>query len=236
MKPNDLLACAITKMQLRDFSRLPVIDGTKPNVNNLKGIISWRSIGFRLAFGCECQEVRHCMEPAQKIHEDTSLFEAISIVTKYGYVLVEDRNRTICGIVTASDLSNQFEKIAGPFLLVGEIEGHLRNLIHGEFTIAEMKGDQQITNDQEITGTADLTFGHYQRLLTNPEYWKRLALSALDRKEFGDCLESARAIRNDIMHFDPDGITLEEITTLRNLAGLLENLARTGVITGVQKK
>lgn len=229
--PNDPLTSATTKMRINDYSRLPVMNGER----DLKGIISWQSIGERLTSDVERKEVhhwevRHCMAPEsqvmqQVIHEDISLFDAIKIITKYDYVLVRDRKDAISGIVTASDLSNQFEKITGPFLFVGEIERHLRNLIDGKFTIPEMKGDREIANDGEIAGTADLTFGDYEHLLGKPDYWKRLALPGINRKDFIKYLQLARLIRNNIMHFDPDGITSEDLEALQKIAGLLEKLA-----------
>ena len=47
-------------------------------------------------------------------------------------VLVRNGDRIVTGIVTATDLSGLFRQLAGPFLFIGEIEGHLRNLIHGK--------------------------------------------------------------------------------------------------------
>jgi CBS domain-containing protein len=48
--PNSSLAEATTKMLLNDFSQLPVINGS-PNSSNVKGVVSWRSIGIRQVLG-----------------------------------------------------------------------------------------------------------------------------------------------------------------------------------------
>ena len=45
----------------------------------------------------------------------------------------------IAGIVTSSDLGNQFMELAGPFLILGEIEMHLRRLVLKGFTLQELQ-------------------------------------------------------------------------------------------------
>ena len=206
VKSGDKLKVAIALMLLHDYSQLPVMD----NDHDVKGIISWQSIGARLALGRECEYVRQCMEPATQIPKveilkEAPLFEAINIVAEQGYVLVRDRaaRNAISGIVTATDLSNQFALLAEPFLRIGEIEGHLRNLIHRKFTLEELL---EASQGRQIEGSADLTLGDYQQLLGRPEHWERLNLK-IDRREFVKHLDRVREIRNSIMHFNPDGLS-----------------------------
>ena len=52
--------------------------------------------------------------------------EAIPVIVEHGYVLVRQIDRKISGIVTASDLSLQFQELAEPFLHVREVELHLQ--------------------------------------------------------------------------------------------------------------
>ena len=226
VQPEHPLNAATTIMQLHDFSQVPAMQ----NDRTLSGIISWKSIGTRLSLGRECSLVRDCMESAVEVAIQTPLFEAIGTIAEHGYVLVRAENREITGIVTASDLSRQFMQMAGPFLLIGEIEGHLRHLIHGKFTVEEMRGK---TNDSsgaiEITGAADLTLGGYCRLLEHPEHWHRLNLN-IDRAEFIKHLDDVRKIRNDVMHFDPDGLLPEDTQKLRDVARFFEDLVRIGAV------
>jgi len=56
----------------------------------------------------------------------------------------------------------------------------------------------------------DLTFGEYIRLLERNDSWSKLGLR-IDRKLFIGNLDKVRQIRNDVMHFDPDGIEEEKI-------------------------
>lgn len=226
VKPTDPISAATTVMQIHDFSQLPVME-TDFKVN---GIISWKTIGMRTALGKECQIVRHCMDPAVEVAADARLFDAIGDISDHGYVLVRGANNKISGIVTTSDLADQFVQLARPFLLIGEIEGHLRNLLHRKFTLDELRGDGSGSEGgRTINGTADLAFGDYCHILQNPKYWERLNLN-IDRGQFVDHLERVRTIRNDVMHFNPDYLDIETTKLLRDVARFFDDLARMGAM------
>ena len=226
--PDEPLNVATTKMQLHDFSQLPVMTGER----TVKGIISWKSIGTSFSLGGACEWVRDCMEESvEDISIDAPLYEAIGSIAKHGYLLVRGKNKAVTGIVTETDLSEQFMHLAGPFLLIGEIEGHLRQLIHGKFTVEEMRSTSESEGGRAISGSADLTFGGYCRLLENPQHWGRLKLG-VDQGQFVEHLETVRKIRNDVMHFDPDVFSPEDermVRVLRAVARFLETLIRKGV-------
>jgi predicted transcriptional regulator len=102
ISPNDTVQQAITIMMARDFSQLPVMT----NERDVKGVVTWASIGSRLALGAKFTEVRECMENAHIVSSEISLFDAITIIVTEQYVLVQDaHSRRISGIVTTSDLS-----------------------------------------------------------------------------------------------------------------------------------
>ena len=226
VKPDSSLSAATTIMQVHDYSQLPVMTGD----HSVKGIISWKSIGVNLSLGKECEYVRQCMEPAQEIQFTAPLFDAIGTIVKHGYALVRDTDKTITGIVTASDLSNQFMVMASPFLLIGEIEGHLRHLIHNKFTIEQLRNTSPTSEgSKHIEGAADLTLGGYCQLLGKPENWQKLDLN-IDRAEFIQHLDRVREIRNDVMHFEPAGLEEADTKMLRDVASFFENLARMGVM------
>ncbi len=220
--PHEDLNVATTKMQINDFSQLPVMEGKR----SLKGIISWESIGLRIAMGKNCRLVKDCMDVAEEIGIDAPLLDAAEGIAKNGYVLVKGTNGAITGIVTASDLASQFLDLAGPFLAIAEIERHLRMMIRGKFTDEEVRdalGD--VSDDPGAVGPDDLTFGNYRRLLENPQHWSRLELNVA-REVFIERLESVRLIRNDIMHFDPDGPAPGAKKTLSDFAKFFRDLAR----------
>ena len=136
VKPTDPINVATTIMQMHDFSQLPVMQSDF----TVDGIVSWKTIGTRTALGKEIREVRHCTDPAVEVNSDARLFDAIGDIREHGYVLVRDTRNRISGIVTTSDLADQFVQLARPFLLIGEIEGHLRNMLHRKFTLEELRG------------------------------------------------------------------------------------------------
>ena len=145
-------------------------------------------------------------------------------------MLVQGPDKTIRGIVTATDLSNQFRNLAEPFLLIGEIENHIRKLIHGKYSVEDLRVARDGADAaRDVNSISDLTFGEYIRLIENEERWKKLNLQ-VDRVEFVSRLSQVRTIRNDVMHFDPDGLMNEELTTLQNFATFLRSLRSFGAI------
>lgn len=165
VSPDSSLCEATTAMLAHKYSQLPVMTTER----EVKGIISWKSIGSRLSLGKMCSQVRECMDPAQTISAERYLFDAIAIISEHDYVLVRAKDQTICGIVTASDLSRQFRDLAEPFLLIGECENLLRRLIHGKFKVEELEAAKNVGDSaRTVTGVADLTLGEYVRLLEEP--------------------------------------------------------------------
>ncbi len=222
ISPDAEISEAITLMLQHDFSQLPVTTTER----DVKGIISWRSLGSRLALGRQCKKVRECMETPSEIRSDASLFEAIQQIVEHECVLVRDITRKLTGIVTTEDLSRQFAQLGEPFLLLGQIENHVRNLIANKFTKAELLAVRDPADlGREIEDVSDLTFGEYVRLLQNPKQWTTFAIQ-IDRKTFTDELRKVGDIRNDVMHFHPDGIGPEDLAMLRKFARFLNELEK----------
>ena len=218
--PDDPLEKATTLMLTHDFSQLPVMTSD----HEVKGVVSWKTIGSRLVLGEECPFVRECMEPPQELSIDSSIFDAIRIIAEHDFVLVRNRVQKIVGIVTASDINIQFHQLAEPFLLLSDIENQLRSLIEQKFSGDDIQTAKDPNDESRMIKTvSDLTFGEYLRLLENEENWKKLELQ-LHRKTFIGYLEEIRQIRNDVMHFEPDGIDEEQLDKLRSFAKCLTRL------------
>ncbi|WP_426219800.1 CBS domain-containing protein [Pseudomonas sp. DWRC2-2] len=219
--PNATVSEAVTLMLLYDYSQLPVMQGDR----SLKGVVTWKSIGSMLALNRPCVNVRDCLDEAVVINADSSLFSAIPTIVERAFVLIEASDKTISGIVTTTDLSLQFRQLAEPFLLLGEIEMHLRRLADGKFTrddLSSLKDPGDVSRD--INSLSDLTFGEHVRLLENPSRWSTLGLN-IDRATFVEHLKEIRDIRNDVMHFDPDGTAPTELEKLRQFVRLLDALS-----------
>jgi predicted transcriptional regulator len=218
--PNTTLGEAITVMLTNNVSQLPVMTSER----EVKGMISWSSIGSRLAVDNKSDSVNHYMERHYELSSDVSIFSAIGVIAEHDYVLVRDGAKRISGIVTTSDLSIQFHQLGEPFLLIGEIENHIRLLVAGRFSTTELKeACDPADSEREVADVSDLTFGEYVRLLEEPRHWERLALP-LDRKTFIDQLKKVRDIRNDVMHFDPDPLGDGELKILRDFVLFLQRL------------
>ena len=80
VKPDEDLSVATTKMQMNDFSQLPVMSGER----SLKGIVSWESIGRRITLGQHCTLVKDCMDEAEQIGIDAPLLDAAEGIAKHG--------------------------------------------------------------------------------------------------------------------------------------------------------
>jgi len=218
--PETKLEEAVTHMLTNDYSQLPVMTSAR----DVKGIITWATIGSRLAMGKNCSVAREVMEQHQEIRSDASLISAITLIAEHQYVLVRGHDQKIKGIVTASDLSLQFQQLAEPFLLLGEIESHLRQVVSQRFTATELRSAKDPTDaKREVTSVADLTYGEYKRLLENPERWEKLNIT-VDRRTCIEKFENVRRIRNDVMHFDPEGIPVRDLQAIREFARFLQRI------------
>lgn len=228
VKPDSSLQEAITKMLTHDFSQLPVMQNEN---RNLKGVVTWRSIGSNLALNKNSNLVKDLMDKNYPlISSETSLFKAIPTIIEYDYVLIKNSENIICGIVTACDLSSQFQQLTEPFLLVGEIENHLRQALSKlNKTDYEALIDTSGDAERNIESISDLTFGEYIRLFENKEIWEKLSIS-IDRKTFCEYLDKVRLIRNATMHFDPDGLENSQVDELRNFVRLLQSLRNLKII------
>ena len=221
--PEQPLQAATGIMLMKDYSQLPVM----VNSRDVKGVITWKSIGSRLSLGGECQLVSQCMEAPQVVSNDTPLLDAIGDISTHGYVLVKEKGNTITGIVTASDIGDQFTQLASPFLIIGEIEAHLRRIVYRMFELEELKASSNEEGGRPIRGPADLTLGNYCRLLEKPDHWKRLNLH-VDRNTFISQLKEAGRIRNEVMHFNPEGLEPKDTIVLQEVVRLLRVIARIG--------
>ena len=108
--------------------------------------------------------------------------------------------------------------------LLEEIEKSIRVLLDGAFLVEDIK--KICANaEKEITSIDDLSFGDYKRIIENPNLWGKLKIHA-DKKLLTDRLDESRKIRNEIMHFAPDGIDKEAIVVLNDTSKYLATLIK----------
>lgn len=213
---------AITIMMRDNFSQLPVTTGG----NNLCGFISWETIGVALVNGVKSTMVKDYVNREIKtLLPETPLLHAIRAVYESGFVVVVNPDRTVRGIITTTDISSQFLAFTEPFLLIEEIENHIRRLLDGKLHLEEV---QSICNlsEYKVEHLDDLAFGDYIRIIQNPSCWDRLGLCSIDRKTLVELLNKTREIRNDIMHFEPAGVSQDNYNLLKKVSVLLQKLSK----------
>ena len=217
---DDTIRKALTLMAMHDYSQLPVTQ----DLRSIDGMISWRSISLSEMTGRPREFVRDCLERYEDVRGEDSLFRAFGKIVEHEVVLVRGKDQAVSGIVTATDLSIMFREQTEPFLLLSEIENQLRHIIGEHFDATELaaaRNPQDKTRD--VDSVADLTFGECVRLIEKPDHWARLGLS-LDRKTFQAQLSEVCDIRNDVMHFDPDGPSDDELQRLKDVRKFLQRM------------
>lgn len=223
---NDApLLAATTIMQSHDFSQLPVING---NVRNLVGYISWETISKSKINGVNSDMVKDYVNPnVATLSPDTPLIQAIEIVRKHDFAVVLAKDKSLYGIVTVSDVTTQFIEETEPFVLLSELEGHLRNLLRNNILVEDLKELCTREPGHEITSIDEMTFGDYVTMFGNEKQWGKLKISRMaDRKTFIEELEEIRGLRNDVMHFRPAGLEDGKKELLRRFVDYLRTLTR----------
>jgi CBS domain-containing protein len=221
VKPDEPLSLAITRMLAKDYSQLPVMT----NPRSVKGIISWSSIGAGITLNNKGTAVRHQMEKAYIVDTDEALLDALPIIVERGYVLVRATDSSITGIVTAADVSMEFKQRAEPFLLLSEIEQHVRNLMEGKISVEELRTVKNPTDKaRSVDRVADLTFFEYVLIFQNPTLWQKIEINGVNREEFVVNLEKIVQIRNEVMHINPDPLGKEDLEVLQKYAKFLQRL------------
>lgn len=206
---------AITLMITHDYSQLPVMSGER----RVDGMINWPSIFAAQLKNKPAERVIDCMErDIQIVREDASLLSVVKMIIEHEVVLVKALDDKIIGLVTAADIAAQFYELSESFLLLDQIENQLRPLIDEKFSSEELQtAIDPAEETREVKSSDDLTFGEYVRLLENTNNWERLNIK-LDRVTFIKRLDEIRRIRNDVMHFHPDGIGEADLKQLREMA------------------
>ncbi|WP_316846443.1 CBS domain-containing protein [Pedobacter psychrodurus] len=223
VKKETTLTEATTIMLRYNFSQLPILSGNRDVV----GLISWKSIGTALSLGKNCETVFDCKEDVEVLSIDEPIFKAMNVILAKEVILVRDKKNTISGIVTATDLGEQFLKLSEPFLIIEQIENLVRRLLDGKLTFDDIKKVLDLSkHDKEIHSLADLNFGHYVRIMENPELYAKLGLR-IDRVILQKMLQETRIIRNDVMHFKPEEIEQKDLDALRQVLNFLTTIINT---------
>ena len=219
VKPDWFINQVVTLMLTHNVSQVPVMTSQW----EVKGMLTWQTIAaISVLQGNGRRHAREFLENHHEVSSDSSLFDAVPTINKYGYVLVRARlDKSVCGIVTSSDLSNEFQDRTEPFLLLSQIEGWLRSIIGQRFSQDVLK---TVCHPREVNGVSDMNFGEYRLLLQEPNRWEKLGLN-IDRGVFCEQLEGINSIRNDVAHFN-FRTRGEDLDSLRGFANFLATLSK----------
>ena len=153
---------------------------------------------------------------------DTPLIQAVEIVRKHDFAVVLAKDKSLYGIVTVSDVTNQYIEETEPFVLLSEIENHLRNLLRDKILEEDLKA-LCCREGHEVASIDQMSFGDYVTVFGNERQWGELNIAA-DRKTFINQLEDIRNLRNNVMHFRPTGLEEGDMDHLRKFVEYLRIL------------
>lgn len=218
------LTKAITLMITNDFSQLPVMNSTTSKT--VDGLISWHSIGWSKVTKGDVLNVSDCMKKEVTILSyEMPILSAVEIIKEKEVVLVQKKDKTISGLVTITDIAEEFFGLVEPFLYLGQIETSLRVLLDDKFSREELIDVKFRDDNREIYSVSDLTFNEYIQLLRKGNNWSRINLP-LDKDEFCKKLEEVRDIRNEVMHFSSDQLAEVQEKTLKQIAQFFKEVLK----------
>ena len=215
VSPDASFEEAITQMLLNDYSQVAVLSGRR----TLKGAVTWRSIAQARPGVLEMKIVSAIVR-AHEVDYDQDLIDILPTLAGSDFLFVRDQHKAVAGIVTTADVVTAYGDLATPFFLIGELDQLLRRAISQSFSLKEISGWCGAARAEAIKSFDDLGMGDYQHILEEPERWSRMGWS-LNRAAFVKRLNEIRAIRNDVMHFDPDPLPADAIPKLRNFLKVL---------------
>ncbi|MBB0244228.1 CBS domain-containing protein [Streptomyces alkaliphilus] len=216
VRVGDDLRKAVTIMARRNYSQVPVLDAE----GRLRGVVSWESVG-RARMRTPNPDLEAATGPRKEVGLSEDLLEAIGTIQRFGYVFVHDHEHRVRGLITASDLAEQFGSRVRPFVLVEEIEQRLRLVVDRHLPLDRVR--KVVRNGGRVKSVDNLNFGAYKYVFEEEENWAALGWD-IDRNGFIEDLEECRRFRNSLMHFSPDPITDDQLTPLQDLLDLLRTL------------
>ncbi|WP_329054182.1 CBS domain-containing protein [Streptomyces violaceus] len=218
VRVGDSLHSAMTLMVLRGYSQLPVLDDD----DRLRGVVSWESIG-RARMSAADVSLAAATVRAREADRSDDLLDWIPEIQRTGYLLIRDHDHRVCGLITSTDLTEQFGTRVRPFVLLEEIEQRLRRAVDAALPLDRIRAVVSPRRASRVHSAADLNLGAYGHLLKVPENWSALGWS-IDRQLFFDALEECRKFRNNVMHFSPDPITEDQLRPAQGLLDLMRSL------------
>jgi CBS domain-containing protein len=213
--PTSTFEQAITIMLLNDYSQLAVLASS----HILRGAVTWKSVA-QARHASPSATFADAIVRAHEVRYDQELVDVLPILEAADFVFVRNEENKVAGILTTADVAHKYGETATPFILIGEIDRLLRYVISRTVDLDDVRKLCDLDGRRNLRSFDDLTMGDYQRVLENPTTWDSLAWP-LHRAAFIKRLAEIREIRNDVMHFNIDGVPQHDVDKLRNMLRLL---------------
>ena len=197
---HDPLERAWTLMELHNFSQLPVLRGGR-----VTGAVSWESIGRALTRDPAAKLSDCLVTPLPEAAITDDLLEVIFKVNEHGFVVVVREDRTPSGLVTGSDLGTAFAEIAGPYILLEQIEVCLRSIFSRLRKMGALSEEGILkalpkTEKSVDRAAEEFTLGELSTIVCNEQIWHHLN-SHVDRATLAETLQASTRFRNRLAHF-----------------------------------
>lgn len=208
------VAKALALMERNNFSQIPIKAG-----DEILGIFSYRSFAQKIsAFSGEKVDlnqiqVREFIERAEFVDVLDDFIKTLDTLDKNDTILVGNR-KNLSGIITPIDLVKYLYKLSSPFVLLGEVEKGVRNIIRDSSTPEQLQEMIQQTLSQIYQAEKmpksleDMTFNDYVQVIGDGRTWKYFEAvfgsGDLQRKRTRVKLEQIGDLRNDAFHFKRD--------------------------------
>ena len=205
----------LSLMRLHRYSQIPV---TNRGDRELLGTVTWASLGRAIQInGGLPERLEDCWDTAQSIVKTSdSIVRLFRMVTQHGFALVRGRGEQFVTIFTATDLGLLYEEVSLNFVRLGEIEAHVRKLVRRVGLTPEQLRDYVHPEGKPPQRVEDLSFGAYKRILDQDSNFERTGIRLVSRKQFCERLGEVTELRNAVMHFDPDGLSSQQVRVLEN--------------------
>lgn len=240
---------AVSTMRQHGYSQLPVVKN-----GEVLGVFSYRSFAKAAARPTldelkkeQCAPgdllVDECLEEFEFARLKDDYARVFDAMERDNGILIGTQEKLV-GILTPMDFLRYLNQVAGPFVLISEIELALRALIQivlpdeklavlAGRVLAHLPGDA----DKRPDRLEDMTFDTYHKLISHGDSWELFAeVFGGTRARMSGKLRAIGVIRNDVFHFKRP-ITLEDHRVLlehRNWLLIKVNQARSPDPKGIE--
>ncbi len=214
---------ALALMEESNYSQMPIKAG-----ETVLGVFSYRSFAQKIStlngekIDLNEMQVREFMESIEFIDILDDLVKTLDALDKKDVILVGNKKH-LDGLLTPIDLVRYLYKLSSPFLLIGEIEKAIRNILRDTTTPDQLQQlmkqtlSQRYKEDNMPASLEEMTFNDYIQVIADGRSWKYFEAvfgsGEFHRKRTRTKLKTIGDLRNDTFHFKRE-LSENDISTL----------------------